>query len=119
MPSPRSCVLSVASDELPGGPGSRGRLGSILGWMLMKNWILGSFDTQDSRDTGTDLGCVLPPSWLAPGSLELSDGDLFQFIMWVLKLASLASNPGLAAHWLCDHGRVAYLLCTSVSSSGE
>lgn len=54
-----------------------------------------------------------------PGGLHpYSVTDFFQLLLeWVLKLACLASNSGLATYWLCDLGHIACPLCTSVSSS--
>ncbi|XP_073646243.1 rasGAP-activating-like protein 1 isoform X1 [Tursiops truncatus] len=81
--------------------------------MVYRQLLLGRDRLRTPETEGTELGCVPPPCWLASGSLSFSDGDVFQLIVWVLKLACLGSNPGLATHWLCDLGRVAYLLYLS------
>ncbi|XP_049553638.1 rasGAP-activating-like protein 1 isoform X3 [Orcinus orca] len=81
--------------------------------MVYRQLLLGRDRLRTPETEGTELGCVPPPCWLASGSLSFSDGDVFQLMVWVLKLACLGSNPGLATHWLCDLGRVAYLLYLS------
>lgn len=47
-----------------------------------------------------------------PGGLQCYPvTDLFQLLLeWVLKLACLVLNSGLATHWLCDLGHNAYPL---------